>query len=67
MYQVPGRNPALQAPMFAPMRALLQSLPADAWPDCEAFNALLAARQPQVRNAGGLPVRFVPQIGRAHV
>ena len=64
MYPVPGRNPALQAPMFAPMRALLQSLPADTWPDCEAFNALLAARLPEVRNAAGLPVRFVSQAQR---
>lgn len=58
------RNPALQAPMFAPLRALLQSLPAATWPDCEALNALLQARAPAIRNACGSPVRFVPQALR---
>jgi hypothetical protein len=61
MSPVWDRNPALQAPMFAPLHALLQSLPPAAWPGCEAFNALLSSRVPEVRNAAGLPLRFVPQ------
>jgi len=52
---------ALHAPMFAPLRAFVQALPSAAWPDCDALNALLASAMPGIRNAAGLPIRFVPQ------
>ena len=56
-----NRNLALQAPVFAPLRDFVQALPSDVWPGCDALNGLLATCGPEVRNASGLPIRFVPQ------
>ncbi len=52
---------AEHVPAFAPLRALARALPRDAWPDCAALNALAESAVTRPLNAGGLPVRFVPQ------
>jgi hypothetical protein len=52
---------AEHAPMFAPLRALAQALPREAWPDCAALNALAANSAVPPVNALGLPVSFVPE------
>ena len=55
---------ALRAPMFAPLRAVAGHFQARAWPDCARLNAVAAARATPPRNAGGQPIRFVPQASR---
>ena len=55
------RNLALQAPMFAPLRTFLQSLPVEVRPGADELNALIVEHGLNIRNAAGLPVRFVPQ------
>lgn len=46
-------------PAFAHLHPWLDRLPNDAWPDLATLNGF-AARQ-NLRNAGGLPLRFTPQ------
>jgi hypothetical protein len=54
----------LRSPMFAPLRACAQALAAAAWPDCARLNHLAAAGAAPPCNAGGMPIRFVPQSPR---
>ena len=55
---------ASRAPMFAPLRAVARDLPAAAWPDCAALNALAAKRAAPLVNAEGRALTFVPQAPR---
>ena len=54
-----------QSPAFAPLRAVARELHGPAWPGCDDFNRLLAARVSPIVNAAGLPLRFVAQAPRA--
>ena len=46
----------LQAPLFAPLHAVLAKLPAERWPTHDELTALAA----DVTTSRGMPVRFVP-------
>jgi len=50
-------GPGFEAPVFAPLRALLGGLPQDRFPRLEELNALAS---PAVVSGGGAPIRFVP-------
>jgi hypothetical protein len=52
------------APAFAPVREAARKLRTPAWPGCDDFNRLLAARAIPVVNAAGHAVRFVAQAAR---
>ena len=54
------RQQPLGAP-FAPLAPLLAGLPAERWPTPDDLTALAAQRG--LRNAAGLPLRFVPATG----
>lgn len=54
-----------QSPAFAPLQAVARGLRGLAWPGCDDFNRLLAARIPPVVNTSGMPLRFVAQAPRA--
>jgi hypothetical protein len=49
-------GPGFEAPIFAPLRALLGGLPQDRFPRLEELNALAS---PAVVSGGGAPIRFV--------
>ncbi len=55
----------LASPLLHTVRPLIEALPAERFPDCEALNLL--ARRGALINANGKPVRFVPPQGEAKV
>jgi len=50
-------RPALDAPIFAAIRPLLERLPPDRFPRHDELNALT---MPEGVSGGGVPIRFVP-------
>jgi len=57
------RDPLIRSPWFASVRAQLERLPADRFPDLEHLNAL--ARERGVRSGGGAALEFVAPAGAA--
>ena len=56
---------AEQSPAFAPLVAAARELRGPAWPACDDFNRVLAARSTPIVNASGMPLRFVAPAPRA--
>ena len=56
-----NRQVLLQAPLFAPLRAVITRLPRAAFPVIADFNALLSDRTPAITVHTGRTLRFVPQ------
>lgn len=52
---------AERASAFAPLRAVARELRGPAWPGCDDFNRLLAARSAPILNASGMPLCCVAQ------
>ncbi|UCH48244.1 MAG: DUF3025 domain-containing protein [Betaproteobacteria bacterium] len=53
-----------QSPMFAPLAGVASRLPATAWPDVGALNALCDELSGRVVNSNGDVICFVPQTGK---
>ena len=56
-----ARERILREPIFAPLRAAMARLPADAWPD----HAALTAAAEGIATSRGKPVRFVKPVENA--
>ncbi len=54
-----------RSPAFAPLVAAARALSGAAWPGCDDFNRMLAARSAPILNASGMPLRFVAPATRA--
>lgn len=55
-----------QHPAFGALECVARDLDPEVWPDCDAFNRILDARNPPVVNAAGRRLRFVPQSLKRH-